>query len=347
MFRKLVMQRPYLDTQLPLASPIFDDMQDKAALHYLSLDRDRLANESRAVHFDALPQPLLVGGQSLGKSMISVPHGGRCYPHGWFDDIRQARARTLEDTGTDILGLMLASRNRPALIAQIGRALCDLNRPKDAVDKKLCPEGTFKPSAVYKPYIAAGYGVIPRLSAAREPLYSAPFNPDEIAQIITRYHRPYHLMLKDRLEEMLEANPHILLIDLHSMPDPTRQFNQKKNLALRSALPNFIFGNLHGATLPADLVEGIDAVMGRQNHSWGWNNPYAGGYTTRHYGLSYKKAGNKRVSVLQIEVNRTLFLSPKGKAEQEEKANVYLDSAALISVASTLDRLITELENAS
>ena len=347
MFRKLVMQQHYLDTHLPLASPVFDATQDKAALHYLSLDRERLANNCRAVNFDALPQPLLVGGQALGKSMILVPHGGRCYPHGWFDDIHQARARTLEDTGTDILGLMLAARNRPALIAQIGRALCDLNRPEDAVDKQLCPEGTFKPAAVYKPYIAAGYGVIPRLSAAREPLYSAPFSPDEVAQIITRYHRPYHLMLKDRLQAMLEAKSHIVLIDLHSMPDPARQFNQKKAPALRRALPDFIFGNLHGATLPASLVEGINAVMGTQNYSWGWNAPYAGGYTTRHYGLSYKKADDKRVSVLQIEVNRTLFLSPKGKAGEEDKANGYLDSAALISIASTLDRLITELENAS
>jgi hypothetical protein len=94
MFRKLVMQQPYLDTHPPLASPVFDATQDKAALHYLSLDRERLANNCRAVNFDALPQPLLVGGQALGKSMISVPHGGRCYPHGWFDDIHQARART-------------------------------------------------------------------------------------------------------------------------------------------------------------------------------------------------------------------------------------------------------------
>ena len=74
MFRKLVMQKPYLDTHLPLASPVFDDTLDKAALHYLSLDRERLANNYRAVNFDALPQPLLVGGQALGKSMISVPH---------------------------------------------------------------------------------------------------------------------------------------------------------------------------------------------------------------------------------------------------------------------------------
>ena len=347
MFRKLVMQQPYFDTQLPLTSPVFDDTQDKAALHYMSLDRERLVNDSMALYNHALPQPLLVGGQAVGKSMISVPHGGRCYPHGWFDDTRQARARTLEDTGTDILGLMLAARSRPALIAQMGRALCDLNRPEDAVDKQLCPKGVFTPAAVYRPYIAAGYGVIPCLSAAREPLYSEPFSPDEVDEIITRYHRPYHMMLRDKLEAMLERSSHILLIDLHSMPDPARQFGLKKVPALRRALPDFIFGNLHGATLPPGLVKSIDAVMGTQNYSWSWNTPYAGGYTTRHYGMNYKKTDGKRVSVLQIEINRSLFLRLNGKAGDEEKASGYLDSATLISIASSLDRLISTLEKTS
>jgi len=345
MFKKNVTQQTYLDTRLPLTGPAFDSTQNKAALHYLSLDGERLANESISVNFDALPQPLLVEGEAVAKSILSVPHGGRCYPHGWFDDSRQARARTLEDTGTDILGLMLAAPHRPALIAQIGRALCDLNRPEEAMDKQLCPEGIFKPASVYKPYIAAGYGVIPRLSAAREPLYSAPFSPDEVVQIITRCHRPYHTLLLNRLEAMLETASHILLVDLHSMPDPARQFNQKKAPVPRRALPDFIFGNLHGATLPAHLVEVIDTVMGSQNYSWGWNAPYAGGYTTRHYGLSFNKSAERRVSVLQIEVNRTLFLNPKGSVAAGKKATGYLDSAALIAISATLDRLITQIEN--
>ena len=140
---------------------------------------------------------------------------------------------------------------------------------------------------------------------------------------------------------MLAENDHILLIDLHSMPDPNRQFQSKKQIARQRGLPDFIFGNLHGATLPASLATAIDEVMHHriENNaafSWGWNAPYAGGYTTRFYGLEYNKQTDKRLSVLQIEVNRTLYLDKYNR----------LDSTALMAIARLLDRLMTRLEDA-
>jgi len=303
-------------------------------LHYLEMPESRVKNMCAVQPVDALPAPLFCGGEAMKNTLISVPHGGRCYPQGWFEGAYEARARSLEDAGTDILGMMLASASRPALIAQIGRAVCDLNRPENAIDKQICPEGVFTPDAVYKPYITAGYGVIPRLSAAREALYPHPFTPEQASDILGRFHRPYHQLLARQLTTILATHPHGLLVDLHSMPDAGRQFNQKKGSNQRRALPDIIFGNLHGATVPAYLVDIIDQVMGAHEFSWGWNTPYAGGYTTRHYGLNIAKQTDSQLSVLQIEVNRTLFL---------DRHNA-IDSAALFPIARLLDILVSQLD---
>ena len=327
------------DLTLPLTPPSCQnsenkDSENKAALHYLAMANSRVKNVSLFQAIDTLPAPLFCGGQAMKNILLSVPHGGRCYPQSWFEGAYEGRARSLEDAGTDILGLMLASASRPALIAQIGRAVCDLNRPENAMDKQICPEGTFKPETVYKPYIMAGYGVIPRLSAAREALYPHPFTPEQASDILRRFHRPYHQLLAAKLTTILANNSHGLLVDLHSMPDAARHFNQKKGPAQRRALPDIIFGNLHGATLPAYLVKIIDDIMGEHSFSWGWNTPYAGGYTTRHYGLHFAKDTDQQLSVLQIEVNRTLFL---------DSHNI-IDSAALLPIAQLLDILLSQLE---
>ena len=325
------------DPALPLRPPLRQRTQNKAALHYLTMPDNRVKNACAVQALDALPAPLFCGGEAMKNTLISVPHGGRCYPQGWFNGAYEVRARSLEDAGTDSLGLLLASASRPALIAQIGRAVCDLNRPENAMDKQICPEGIYTPDAVYKPYIMAGYGVIPRLSADREALYPDPFTPEQASDILHRFHRPYHQILAQKLETILTNNAHGLLVDLHSMPDAARHFNQKRGPTQRRALPDIIFGNLHGATLPAYLVKIIDEVMGAHNFSWGWNTPYAGGYTTRHYGLNFAKQtepSDRHLSVLQIEVNRTLFLD----------RNNAIDATALLPIAQLLDILLSQLE---
>ena len=71
-----------------------------------------------------------------------------------------------------------------------------------------------------------------------------------------------------------------------------------------------MFGNLHGATLTQKAAERIDRVMSQTEFSWHWNTPYAGGYITRHYGLTTKEdCLTPPIEVLQIEVNRRLYKS--------------------------------------
>lgn len=264
-----------------------------------------------------------------GPLIISAPHGGTYYPSDLYhlDEERLRRHRSLEDIGTSLLAEALHSPTRPVLMAQLARGVIDLNRPAEALDPLLYapPCDSLPASDHYAPYVAAGYGVMPRLSAQREPLYEAQELPLSLSKsliMIDDYHRPYHEALALLLSQCQGQHPgQGLLIDIHSMPDrPTGK-----------ALPDFIFGDDFGTTLPHHIRPLIDRFMKRGDHSFGWNYPYAGGYITRHYG-----SVTSAHSALQIEVNRRLYTG----------ANRRISRKAIASIAQTLNDLISQIEAA-
>ena len=243
---------------------------------------------------------------TVGPVVLSVPHGGWQYPQSLVTTDNLKRCVSLTDTGTAELGTMLAGSSFPVLIASCGRAACDLNRSQDALDALLCAKADVPVPISFRPYVAAGYGVIPRLSADRQPLYERVLEKAQWRDILNNWHVPYHRILADLLHLARLHHENVFLIDLHSMPDnPSR-----KSLfpATSRRLPDFVFGNLHGATMTQNTVGLINTVMEKTRFSWHWNTPYAGGYITRHYGLNSEEDKlNPPVEVLQIEVNRRLY----------------------------------------
>lgn len=262
-----------------------------------------------------------------GPLVISAPHGGTYYPSDLYslDEERLRRLRSLEDIGTSLVAEALHSPTRPVLTAQLGRGIIDLNRPAEALDPLLydVPCEALPASDHYAPYVAAGYGVMPRLSGEREPLYQPQHLPLSLSHslwLIDQYHRPYHQTLASLLDQCRgKYSGQGLVIDIHSMPDRSRG----------KALPDFIFGDDFGTTLPHHIRPLIDSFMKTTDHSYGWNYPYAGGYITRHYGNR-----DSTHSSLQIEVNRRLYTG----------ANRRISRKAIASIAQTLNILISQIE---
>lgn len=246
-----------------------------------------------------IPPPHLAGGTAIPEGIIiSVPHAGRAYPKTYFSQNNLVAGRSLEDIGADIIALPLATERQPVLIANCCRALCDLNRPETALDPELINHIPPSTDKIFTPHIKAGYGVIPRLSASKAPLHERALSSQEAENILSQWYRPYHEMLMKQISLAGQKNNHVLLIDIHSMPAQQNHFHD--------AIPDFIFGNLYGATVPYHLVKTIDEVMAGTSYNWNWNSPYAGGYITRHYGLSATFL-SATVFVLQIEINRSLY----------------------------------------
>ena len=247
---------------------------------------------------DAAPFISFNDGHVSSPIIISAPHGGTDYPKQLLGGVDLAAMRTLEDSGTSEIATAIAGDGRPTIIATCPRALIDLNRPIDALDPHLFPDAPAPENRKWQRHIQAGYGIIPRLSADRRPLYLEPPAPDILKSRIDIVHTAYHQVLRQWITDVSKHHRNPLLIDIHSMPQARQD---------QTALPDFIFGDLHGITLPQHLKDQIDGFMQQTAFSWGWNHPFAGGYITQHYGT-----GNTAIATLQIEVNRGLFLTRSG-----------------------------------
>ncbi|HIQ18632.1 MAG TPA: N-formylglutamate amidohydrolase, partial [Novosphingobium capsulatum] len=72
--------------------------------------------------------------------IIAVPHAGRHYPAGLLAAMRQPElaARRLEDRLVDLIGLEVArATGATLLVAQAPRAMIDLNRAPDDIDREM------------------------------------------------------------------------------------------------------------------------------------------------------------------------------------------------------------------
>ena len=68
-------------------------------------------------------------------------------------------------------------------------------------------------------------------------------------------------------------------------------------------LPDFVLGDAHGTACAPRATRLVESTLQRLGFSVRRNDPYAGGYITRHYGRP-----RERTHALQIEVARRLYM---------------------------------------
>ena len=276
--------------------------------------------QSQHLPLDKIVPLTMMPAETKAQIIISAPHGGICYPNDVLslDETRLMKFRSLEDTATSLIATSLHNDSRPVIHANLARGIIDLNRPCDALDPAMY-DGDVKSittSPDYAPYVTAGYGVMPRLSAQRQALYDEKLPLSFAKELVSRFYQPYHDMLA---ETLASARDSCLLVDIHSMPDNTSS----------KPLPDFVFGDDHGVTLPHQYRAIIDEFMKDTDYSFGWNHPYAGGFITRHYG---HRTGPHYS--LQIEINRALYCT------NNHRYSPY----AIRDVTGLLEALISHLE---
>jgi N-formylglutamate deformylase len=144
------------------------------------------------------------------------------------------------------------------------------------------------------PRVGAGLGTIARVVALGETIYRRKLRFAEAEQRMTGCWQPYH----DRLHQLIGATRQLfgacLLIDCHSMP--------ALGTADRSRA-DFVLGDAHGTTCAAAATRLVERVLSDLGYRVRRNDPYAGGYVTRHYGRP-----REGVHALQIEIARCLYM---------------------------------------
>ena len=264
---------------------------------------------SEAMIADPDYSPLdIYAASTASPVVVSCPHAGRTYPASMLNSASQPveALRGLEDFGVDCLLSSLIAVGIPTLINRVARAYLDVNRAETALDRTMFKGEIETPPPCH--HVRAGYGLIPKMTAARKPIYAQRLASTEVSARVEFVHRPYHETLNHLLDSAEAWHGAALLVDMHSMPAFDR---------LNNRLPDIICGDGHGATLDRGTADAITGFLQDCGFSVSWNQPYAGGFITRSYGDS-----RGRRQAVQIELNRALYMDGTTRIDPARSAGL-------------------------
>ena len=233
--------------------------------------------------------------------VFASPHSGSDYSKAFLrrTALDAQSVRSSEDAFVDQLFDSAPQAGAPFIKAAMPRAYVDLNRGADELDPALI-EGA--PRQGHNPRIASGLGVIPRVVANGQAIYSGKLSLIEARNRIETCWRPYHAALRAALDEAHMVFGEAILIDCHSMPHEA--MDQVARHGIRR--PEIVLGDRFGASAGGAVVDRIEAAFTRAGLVVTRNTPFAGAYITQAYG----RPGRDRHAV-QVEIDRALYMDER------------------------------------
>ncbi len=233
--------------------------------------------------------------------IFASPHSGRDYPPDFLrqSGLDELAIRSSEDAFVDELFSPALRHGAPLLSASVPRAYIDLNRSADELDPAVI-EGVRKPS--HNPRVASGLGVVPRVVANGQAIYSGKISREEAERRIETCWRPYHAALRGLLQETHGLFGRAILIDCHSMP------HEAMDSVARSGLrrPDVVLGDRFGAAAHGWIVDLVEEAFRHAGLVVTRNTPFAGAYVTQCYGRP-----STGYHALQVEIDRALYMDER------------------------------------
>jgi len=231
--------------------------------------------------------------------VFASPHSGRCYPA----EMMQAAAldatsiRRSEDAFVDDLIDQAPEYGAAVIAAGFARAYIDLNREAFELDPGMFADELPEFARARTARVAAGLGSIARVVSEGQEIYHRKLTFAEARERIEGAHRPYHMALEKLVAEAKAAHGFAILVDWHSMPAAAARAGGRDRAC------DMVLGDRFGAACAGILPMRVERELEAMGYRVARNTPYAGGYTTEHYGRPAH-----RVHALQIEINRALYL---------------------------------------
>jgi N-formylglutamate amidohydrolase len=230
--------------------------------------------------------------------IFASPHSGSIYPSPLFEgsNVSAHQLRRNEDVFINQLFDSAVEAGAPLLSARFPRVVVDVNRGVNELPQhweSLNNPADCNPAT---PRAAAGLGVVPTYLSENLAIYTRLPTIADVKQRLIKLYYPYHSALKTLLDTSIERFGRALLVDCHSMPGFA---------PMGSRRPDIILGDRFGSSCHSDTLALFQKLFTQAGYSVGVNYPYAGGYTTSHYGKPHEG-----IETIQIEVNRDLYVNP-------------------------------------
>lgn len=241
--------------------------------------------------------------------LLSIPHGGTRKPVELDGHLSITNKDLFDDSDPFVIELYdLGDKVQRVIKTDIARAFVDLNRSLQDMPPDN-PDGLIKSKTCYD-----------------KPIYTNGKEPDNLLKtmLIEMYYNPYHRSIQKSIDE-LDLK---LCLDCHSMASSAPYFSPDKTQSKR---PLFCISNNDGQTSSQEMMEqladSISESYSIDRQEIFLNDPFHGGHITRTY-------GNKPVPWIQIEMNRSMYLSKP-----------WFDEDALSVESNHLQKLNKQFEN--
>jgi N-formylglutamate amidohydrolase len=231
--------------------------------------------------------------------IFASPHSGRLYPRSMMaaSSLGAEAIRQSEDVLVDDLIAPAAETGAVVLQARFARAYMDVNRGPFELDADMFEDELPPFARARTPRVAAGLGAIARIVAEGQEIYARKLTFAEAQARIDQVHRPYHTALEGLIQQARQRLGLAVLIDWHSMPSAAAGYtNGRRN--------DMVLGDRFGAACSPKVARLVELSLREAGYRVARNVPYAGGYTTEHYGRPATG-----VHALQIEIDRGLYLN--------------------------------------
>ncbi len=233
--------------------------------------------------------------------VFASPHSGRDYPADFVaaSKLDPKALRRSEDSFIDELYACAPDQGAPLISAVFPRAYCDPNREPYELDPAMFTGPLPGHANTRSPRVLAGLGTIARVVASGAEIYAGKLSVDEAEQRIARCYKPYHDRLRRLVDDTRAAFGWSLLVDCHSMPSVGGPMDRDSGLSR----VDVVLGDCFGAACSPVFTQVVEDAFRLRGYRVVRNTPYAGGFTTRHYGHPRESS-----HALQIELNRGLYM---------------------------------------
>jgi N-formylglutamate amidohydrolase len=281
----------------------------------------------------ALSEPtleILAADRQTIPLVLASPHSGTNYPPDLIAASRLDPLNLRRSEGSYVDEIFGAGPDlgAPMLKARFARAYLDPNREPFELDPTMFEDALPDFVNRHSPRVRVGLGTIARVVASGEEIYARKLRFAEALQRIERLYRPYHNALTQLVEATRSRFGFYLLLDCHSMPSTT--LPQRGGLGRGRV--DIVLGDCHGTSCDPIVADTAQHILVDKGYAVVRNAPYAGGFTTTHYG----KPGDGG-HCLQIEIGRGLYMDERSYERKPFFAQLAKDMRDLTLALARID----------
>jgi len=254
--------------------------------------------------------------------IISIPHSGTLYSNIFLKNILLSKKELQfsEDNYVDKVLEKVLSQDVSYVKANFPRSFIDVNRSPLELDSLMVSSNIPIIDEFNLTKVKSGIGVIHRVSYYGNEIYDHLLTRREIVKRLLNNYFPYHNALKLLIKNAKKINNRVLVLDFHSMPSKF----------LDNSV-DIVIGNNFNLSCNETISTKIINYFYDYNYSLSINDPYSGGFITKFYGKPMD-----RINILQIEINRSLYMNEDTLEIKSNKLNV---------LSKNLNSIIKKLTN--